>query len=254
MQQQQPHHTLRRSGSVPPRGPSASFLTSYPLPAETRNKVLAVESSRARTALEKAGIETLAAAGIDQIALREFHDEICAAQSEKLELYMRSRWATVLFALRETLKKRTAATTKRELMDMFISTLKEKVKEKIVFEMMNPSLAKIMRSKTPPADAPRKIREEYRKAHPEEADNFPEIVLQLSKVHMVGKSVPEAKKEDPATKSAAPILEKSKKQEPEEKKGAATQKHIFGHEEKKQAMVKFPYRSTQENPKYFSHV
>eukprot|EP00831_Metopus_contortus_P033041 TRINITY_DN26550_c0_g1_i1.p1 TRINITY_DN26550_c0_g1~~TRINITY_DN26550_c0_g1_i1.p1 ORF type:complete len:235 (-),score=45.05 TRINITY_DN26550_c0_g1_i1:23-685(-) len=123
---------------------------------------------------------------LDSFLQNEYLTDQQIMEERKLNLYCRSRWATTLEALGRA--RRTSGCLKQE----FFANLKKKIKEKIIFELMNPSLAKIMRSRTPPADAPRKIREEFRKKHPldEEEDNFPSIEMVLSKPVSAKKEVP----------------------------------------------------------------
>ncbi len=185
--------------------------------------------------------------------MTELDSELEKIDSIKLEKYMRSRWATVLFTLKEVTKKMASVgTSKKVAREMFFAALKEKIKEKIVFELTNPSLAKIMRSKTPPADAPRKIREEYRKAHPEEEDHFPDIVLQLSKVELTSSAAGSKTKEDKKlgsdnTKSNATEDKKKTEKAPTLKEAKRGSSFATGTNK---ALCKFPYRSTLDNPKY----
>ena len=248
-------HHHKRSESVPAFRSTISFITqctSHGINneiSEPKHKVLFYEAAKVQEIMKK---ENIASAANELDLTKENSAELSKMEETKLELYMRSRWATVLFTLKEMRNKNLHTTSKAVFHALFMKKLKEKIEEKIVFETTNPSLAKIMRSKTPPADAPRKIREEYRKAHPEEEDHFPDIVLQLDRDGKGDKkSVPVKEKvanpleSVPAMHPKKEVPEEEKKTvRPSTKRGAS-----FVSSVDKKAMMKFPYRSMKDNPK-----
>jgi len=106
-----------------------------------------------------------------------FFNQYIKSIKRKLKIYFRHRWYTFLNAIIQTKIIKPSGDDYKE-----IELLVTKIKEKILFEILNPSSCKFLRSKTPPNDAPRKIRDEYRKMHPEKnEDNFPEIEIAISK-------------------------------------------------------------------------
>jgi len=224
---------------------------------EPRHKVLFEEEKKVTDIIQKCGIDDFYAYNLDHNS--SYDSEKLESESRKLEKYMRSRWATALFTLRKLLSNVNVQSLSNErLFKLFVAALKEKIKEKIVFELTNPSLAKIMRSKTPPSDAPRKIREEYRKQHPEEEDHFPDIVLKLSKVDLkkTDKNADFSTHENEEVKVVVDEKQKSPIKN-EEKKEIATKtgeipkkRSSTGFLDKK-SLCKFPYRTDLDNPKYF---
>ncbi len=157
MQQPVKHHgRSERSESAGAVRPAANFITWYPKEGlsreveEPRHRVLFSEATKVREALRQCQAETQSES-VDG-SLQSYVDEIARTEDRRLELYMRSRWSTVLFVVKEVLKDRTAEESKRELRLRFRMALKRRIMEKIVFETLNPSLAKIVRSETPPGD------------------------------------------------------------------------------------------------------
>jgi len=199
-----------------------NFITKFPLTDSLENphlKIIQEKSERVRDVIVNCE------SSCEFPKRTEWDMEVLESEERKLQKYMKSRWSTVLITLSQM--KQINWESKKQLKRRFVDALKARLKEKIVFEITNPSLAKIMRTKTPPADAPRKIREEYRKLHPEEEDHFPDIVFHLKKENKTKEDVKEEIKND-------------------------NKEEVKSFEKK---MIKkrptFPYRSTIDNPKYF---
>lgn len=77
----------------------------------------------------------------------EWDEELMQSELRRLEKYMRSHWATVLHTLKQIPPERNRS--KRKSRQALISALKNTLREKMLYEVTNMSLAKIKRSSTP---------------------------------------------------------------------------------------------------------
>ena len=230
-------HNRTRSLYPPKTCYGINFITKYAstgvsdILKNSEYKIFLEQSKQVKDILKTCD-ESIQPSNSDLPITTEWDIDLLESEERKMERYMRSRWGTVLFVLKQVMQTHTNQESKRQLEIRFLKALKQRLKEKMIFEITNPSLAKIMRSRTPPSDAPRKIREDYRKAHPEEEDHFPDIVLQLKKEEKKIEEVSKVKENNTTdiNKMPNPKIEEKRSLKP---------RPIF------------PYRSTVDNPKYY---